>query len=374
LNFANSNTLDVVNCILGGLNGAPTAIVDDVAKNNTKGQTASFAGIATSLSDEGGNVQVLALSQGANAVDYCTAATGITLPTVDARGRDRDTLPDAGSYELILTNANPIVANGIQNQLLQAGFGTSNLSLASVFSDADDDILQYTQDVDDETVVTVSFEGNTLIITEVGAGSTTVTVTADDGNGGSVSDEFTVTVNAAPVVANVVADQTYAQGFANATIDLSTTFSDPDANTLMLSVSVVNQTVVSASVSGTTLTITEEGIGSTTVTVTANDGNGGSITESFMVTVNEVTLSTKDKNEDVKVYPNPASSYLNVALTNQKAIQNIYVVDIAGKSQIVQTKVSLGQAEVDVNHLQSGYYFLILRVEGEESVYRFLKK
>ncbi|NVJ89920.1 MAG: T9SS type A sorting domain-containing protein [Flavobacteriaceae bacterium] len=98
LNFANSNTTDVVNCILGGLNGAPAAIVDDTNKNNSKGKTATFAGISA-LTDEGGATQVFAFAEGSNSDDYCTAATGITLPTVDQRGAMREGTPDAGAFE-----------------------------------------------------------------------------------------------------------------------------------------------------------------------------------------------------------------------------------------------------------------------------------
>ncbi|MFT6868139.1 MAG: hypothetical protein ACJA08_002989 [Cyclobacteriaceae bacterium] len=102
LNFANSNTTEVINCILGGLNAVP-AIVDAEGTNNQKGKTATEAGIASTLSDEGGSVQVLSLTAGSAAIDYCTATVPveITLPTVDARGETRNTTPDAGAYEAL---------------------------------------------------------------------------------------------------------------------------------------------------------------------------------------------------------------------------------------------------------------------------------
>lgn len=109
LNFANSNTTDVVNCILGGLNATPT-LVDDVNKNNQKGRTASFAGLDGILSDEGGDTEVLKILQGSAADDFCTAATGISMPTIDQRGFTRESASDAGAYEfggtLSLSNRN----------------------------------------------------------------------------------------------------------------------------------------------------------------------------------------------------------------------------------------------------------------------------
>lgn len=98
LNFANTNTTDVVNCILGGLNAVPT-LVNDVTKNNLTGKTATFAGLTGVLTSEGGSTQVLAITEASTADDYCTAATGITLPTIDQRGYTREGVADAGAFE-----------------------------------------------------------------------------------------------------------------------------------------------------------------------------------------------------------------------------------------------------------------------------------
>ena len=101
INFANAKLTNMVNSILGGLEAAASslAIIDDAAKNNQKGRTASQAGILGTLSDEGGKTQVLAIAENSNSDDHCTAATGITLPTVDQIGATREGTPDAGAYE-----------------------------------------------------------------------------------------------------------------------------------------------------------------------------------------------------------------------------------------------------------------------------------
>ena len=46
-----------------------------------------------------------------------------------------------------------------------------------------------------ESVVTVNVSSNTLTVTEAGIGSSNITVTADDGNGGTVDDEFSFIVS-----------------------------------------------------------------------------------------------------------------------------------------------------------------------------------
>ncbi|WP_430815676.1 T9SS type A sorting domain-containing protein [Carboxylicivirga sp. RSCT41] len=98
LDFGGSETTAAVNNIIGGSYSIP-ATVSDASNNNITGKTATFAGLAADLTDEGGKVKVLALTDGANSINYCTAATGITLPTTDARSYSRDASPDAGAYE-----------------------------------------------------------------------------------------------------------------------------------------------------------------------------------------------------------------------------------------------------------------------------------
>jgi hypothetical protein len=57
----------------------------------------------------------------------------------------------------------------------------------------------------------------------------------DDGNGGTVDDDFEVTVSAAnhdPTVDNPILDQMVEVGATTAEIDLSTVFGDPDDDAL----------------------------------------------------------------------------------------------------------------------------------------------
>ncbi len=100
LNFQATNTTNVVNCILGGLENAPLAIVDDANKNNLKGRTATQAGLSGNLVNLGGATSVLEINDGSNPINYCTATTGISIPTIDQRGFDRVGVNDAGAFEL----------------------------------------------------------------------------------------------------------------------------------------------------------------------------------------------------------------------------------------------------------------------------------
>lgn len=99
INFGQSATGDVINCMIGGQLNIMNNVTNDV--NNVLGQTAGQAGIPDTLSDEGGLVELFALSVGEPSIDFCTGdiPMGVTLPTLDALGTIRDATPDAGSYE-----------------------------------------------------------------------------------------------------------------------------------------------------------------------------------------------------------------------------------------------------------------------------------
>jgi hypothetical protein len=102
-NFANTNVTDIVNCIFGGYNGTLPTQISDGAKNNLSGKTATQAGLTGTLSSEGGNTQVLQITSASTAYNYCTATTGVSIPTIDQRGTTRTGTYDAGAYELTRT-------------------------------------------------------------------------------------------------------------------------------------------------------------------------------------------------------------------------------------------------------------------------------
>lgn len=95
-------------------------------------------------------------------------------------------------------NQPPVVDNPIPDQELRIGdepSGPFEEDLTEVFSDPDGDALGFSATSDDEKVATVSVQGGTLTVSAGGAeGTTPITVTAQDGFGGTAQDVFEVTV------------------------------------------------------------------------------------------------------------------------------------------------------------------------------------
>ena len=96
----------------------------------------------------------------------------------------------------------PTVANAIPDQTATAGTAFSYAFPANTFSDADSDTLSYTATKADGTALPtwLSFTASTRAFSgtpqAADTGTVSVKVTASDGNGGSVSDEFDITVSA----------------------------------------------------------------------------------------------------------------------------------------------------------------------------------
>ena len=126
--------------------------------------------------------------------------------------------------------------------------------------------------------------------------SYSVTVTADDGNGGTDSIDVTINVtdvNERPTVASAIGNRTITVGDSTP-ISLLRWFNDPDGDTLTYSASTSPSGIATAGVSGSTLTLTALSVGSATITVTAADrpqGDADRLTaeQIFTVTVEAST-------------------------------------------------------------------------------------
>ncbi|MCC3261754.1 Ig-like domain-containing protein, partial [Paenibacillus polymyxa] len=142
-------------------------------------------------------------------------------------------------------------------------------------------------------VTTVAVNGSDLKITPVNAGTATITVTADDGNGGTVDTQFNVTitpvipeaVNHAPTVETSISNVTTGVADGIKTVSLAGVFADEDSDALTFTATSTDTGVATVAVNGSDLKITPVNAGTVTITVTADDGNGGTVDTNFTLTV-----------------------------------------------------------------------------------------
>ncbi len=131
--------------------------------------------------------------------------------------------------------------------------------------------------------------GETGPAVALGAGENTLIVAAVAPSGARKTYTVTVTLptNDAPTVASAIADATITSESGTRQVSLSGVFDDADGDALTVTASSSDENFATVSVSAdsSTLTATARNRGTATVTVTASDGNGGTVDDTFTVTV-----------------------------------------------------------------------------------------
>lgn len=81
-----------------------------------------------------------------------------------------------------------------------------------------------------------------------------------------------------------------------------------------------------------------------------------------MVRLSPSTLSTEipEENKEISVYPNPAQNEIFIRNENNVEIEEIAIFDVSGK-EVVKQKDKYLNNSIDVQHLESGIYFLKIK-------------
>ena len=217
------------------------------------------------------------------------------IVTVTANDGNSGTVDDVFTITVNNVNDAPTVVAAIGDQTFAEG-ANINGNISGVFDDIDGDTLTYTAtglpaslnvDLNSGAIAGVITNDDWL-----NGPVYNVTITANDGNGGSIGDSFNITidnVNNPPTVIAATGNQTFSQG-DSVNLNAAAAFDDIDGDTLTYSAAGLPANLGinlnSGAVTGT-LTNDDWVNGPVyNVTVTANDGNGGSIGDSFNITVN----------------------------------------------------------------------------------------
>ena len=276
-----------------------SAISDVIIVRETGTRTISLSGVFSDADSDPLNVTATSSDATKAAVSVSSDYTSLTL-TAKARGTATVTVTandgNGGTISDVFTvtvKAAPTISSAISDISGMSIGDSRDISLASVFSDADNDSLNVTASTSDYNIAEAIIFQDTLTIIAVSNGSATIRVTAQDTDGNRATDTFEVTVaaaqqqNRAPTISSAISDATIPHETGTRTISLSGVFSDADNDSLNVTATSSDATKAAVSVSSdyTSLTLTAKARGTATVTVTANDGNGGTISDIFTVTV-----------------------------------------------------------------------------------------
>ena len=239
----------------------------------TYGATTSVGGVV-SVSMSGSTLTLVGVAPG--------------TATVNVTATDPGGLSASQGLGVTVTRPNraPTVSGSIPAQSLETG-QAERIDVSRYFSDPDGDDLSYEATSRNTAIVTAAVAGDTLTLTGVAQGAATVTVTASDPGGLSVTQSVRVTVqtaNRAPTPVGSIPAQRLNAG-RTARIDMDDYFTDPDGDPLRYSAESSAAGVVSTSIFRSTLTLVGVAGGTATVTVTATDTDGLTGTQNIGVDV-----------------------------------------------------------------------------------------
>ena len=212
---------------------------------------------------------------------------GTTTITVTAEDPGGQT--DTTSFHVTVEGNQPPERVGSISNITLDEDESETITVSSYFRDPDRDSLSYSAESDDRSTVSVSVSRDSVTVERRSPGSARITVTADDGNGGTATQTFTVTVervNQPPERVGSISNITLDEGDDD-DVTVSSYFRDPDRDSLSYSAESDDRSTVSVSVSRDSVAVEGRSPGSARITVTADDGNGGTATQTFSVTVRE---------------------------------------------------------------------------------------
>ncbi len=231
---------------------------------------------------------------------YAPDSSGTARLIVSALDGSSGSVSDTFNVTVNAVNDAPVVVSPIADLTVNedAASRDNYAALNSVFTDIESDDLSFavannntslvTAAIDSEDNLDLSFAANS-------AGNAQIIITANDGNGGTAQDTFAVIVISvdAPVVANAIADLTVAENAAarNNYVALNSVFTDPQGDELTFAVANTNTSLVTAAIDAgdnLDLSFAANGNGTAQLTITADDGNGNTAFDIFIVTVSAV--------------------------------------------------------------------------------------
>ncbi len=312
--FIDTSEFSAYRVVMSNINTAPTVANAIPDQNATEEAAFSFSFAANAFADGDVGDELSYSASGLPAWLSFDAATrtfsgtpanaDVGSVTITVRATDIAGAFVEDSFNITVANSNdaPTVANPIPNQNATEDSAFSFAFAANTFNDVDAGAtLSYTAQLNGGGVLPgwLTFDAATRTFSGTPAnadvGTVSIDVIADDGNGGTVTDTFTITVansNDAPTVANPIPNQNATEDSAFSFAFAANTFNDVDAGaTLSYTAQLNGGGVLPSWLTFDAATRTFSGtpanadVGTVSIDVIADDGNGGTVTDTFTITV-----------------------------------------------------------------------------------------
>jgi len=346
------------------------------------------AGSATTISTDGGTLQMSAAILPADATDQTVAwsvtngtgsatisesglLTAKTNGTVTVRATAKDASGRSGELQITISGqfvpVASITVTGAGGAItITTDGGSLQMSAAILPADATDKSVAWSV-TNGTGEASISANG---LLTAAANGTVTVKATANDGSG--VSGELMISISGQFVPATSIT----VTGAGDATTITA------KGGTLQMSASVLpayatNKSVAWSVTDGTgKATISTGGLltaaadGTVTVKATANDGSG--VSGELVITISGQTVTSVEISfaSNLNVYPNPFKDHVRISGAEGSTLR---VIDAAGVTVHIQ-KINGEDEVIRLEHLLSGVYFLRVEKNGQSKTLKIVKE
>jgi hypothetical protein len=261
--------------------------------------------VTCTASDPEGTALTYAWSVTAGAITGTTSSVSWTAPetegtcTITVTVSDEGGKTDTRSCDILVANAPPVIAS-LTPSATTVGAGSS-CTVTCTASDPEGDALTYTWTC---TAGAITGTGNSVSWTAPATeGTYTISVTVSDGKGGTASESCDILVaNTSPVISSLTPSSTSVLPSGSCTV--TCTASDPDGDTLTYAWTATGGAISGIGSAITWIAPTTEG--TYTINVTVSDGKGGTDTDSCAITVEAIFGSI-----DIQSSPSGAAVFLD---------------------------------------------------------------
>jgi Leucine-rich repeat (LRR) protein len=384
-----ATAVDSFELTISNVNDAPiveTATADQTIDEDAAYNYAIPAGV---FSDEDGDVLILSVAGlptglsfdgDANVISGTPLQAVVGTHTISITATDLFDASVVDSFELTISNVNdaPIVETATADQTIDEDAAYSYAIPAGVFSDEDGDVLILSV-AGLPTGLSFDEDANVISGTPLQAvvGTHTISITATDLSDATVVDSFELTisnVNDAPVLVNEEPDHvTNSDVVFSLTIDTDNV-TDEDGDQISISATGLPNglSMTDGVISGAP----DDGQnGDFIITLTYSDGNGGSTTDTFVLTVNLVTgIEISNEYGEVSIQPNPFIKEITIVV--EKGLfgrTEFRLLPIGGSAIWTSTTNLTGETKLTLNidkSITEGIYLLVIQPAGRPAIVR----
>ncbi|MEO1254629.1 MAG: T9SS type A sorting domain-containing protein, partial [Bacteroidota bacterium] len=120
---------------------------------------------------------------------------GLGSATISLTATDDENASINLDFTVSVSNSAVVSSSVLEDLMLESGFVTTSINLTAFFQDADGDVIDFEVSSANEQVVSATLDGpSTLVLSEKGNGTASITVSAQDDLEEGTSSTFTVTV------------------------------------------------------------------------------------------------------------------------------------------------------------------------------------